>query len=182
MSAEKQNGHAEPFVILPIAMLESRAWLALTHTARLILDRLIVENATHYGTRNGRLIVSYQDFIGFGIGDRAAIARGLRTLIEHGFLEITTPGRWNGPRRRRAARYRLTFLPTTDNPATDEWRQRSGNPTTTSVGKPDHHEKTNGRETRPPQRSGNPTDLAIHLTKGAGRPGQGRITWHRSRQ
>jgi hypothetical protein len=124
MNGEKQNGHAEPFVMLPIAVMESEPWRTLPIYARRVLDRIIVEHATHYGQRNGRLVVSYRDFREYGISDRTSIAKGIRILAERGFLEIVEAGRWNGGRGRRAARYRLTFLPTKDHPTTDEWRSR----------------------------------------------------------
>jgi hypothetical protein len=46
-----------------VPMLESTARRSLTLGARLVLDRLDIENARHLGNRNGKLIVTYDQFL-----------------------------------------------------------------------------------------------------------------------
>jgi len=118
-----RNGQTDPWVMHRMAMLESAAWRSLTLAARLVLDRLEIEHMRHYGKRNGNLIVTYDQFLAHtGRKRRHLVAAAIKQLEQLGFLEIVERGKWNAGKDRRASRYRLTYLPTADKPATDEWR------------------------------------------------------------
>ena len=119
----KGNGHTEPWVMHRVAMLESAAWRSLTLASRLVLDRLEIENARHHGKRNGKLIVTYDQFLAHMRWKRRhSVVAAIEQLERLGFLEVVERGKWNDGRDRRASRYRLTYLPTADKPPTDEWR------------------------------------------------------------
>src|SRR5262245_15534281 len=106
-----------------VAMLERPAWRALTLVARLVLDRLEIENARYHGKRNGNLIVTYDQFlVHTGRRRRHSIAAAIEQLDRLGFLEVVERGKWNDGKDRRASRYRLTYLPANNKPPTDEWR------------------------------------------------------------
>lgn len=102
-----------------IDMLRSPAWRALSLSARRLLDRLEIEHADHGGKENGRLPVTYEDLVRYGI-ERHAIAPAIREAVALGFLEITEQGRAGNAEYRRPNFFRLTYLPTKYSP-TDEW-------------------------------------------------------------
>ena len=53
-------------------------------TGHRILDRIEIELADHGGKDNGKLPVTYADFEEFGIGNRHAIAPGIREVCALG--------------------------------------------------------------------------------------------------
>jgi hypothetical protein len=55
-----------------IDMMESPAYRVLSVSAHRVLDRVCIELAHHGGNDNGKLPVTYQDFMAYGI-DRQAI-------------------------------------------------------------------------------------------------------------
>ena len=114
----KENGGG--YIKLRGEMLRSPAWAALSHAAKQIIERLIVEHIRHAGQLNGRLICTYTDFANFGIR-YPSIAPAIRQCVQLGFVEITQRG-WRAAVHGRPAQYRLTFLPTKTAPATDEWK------------------------------------------------------------
>lgn len=61
---KKHQQIAGQFIPHRVEMLESPAWRALSFVARRILDRLEIEHAGHGGAENGRLICTYDDFVG----------------------------------------------------------------------------------------------------------------------
>jgi hypothetical protein len=80
------------------------------------MDRLLIENTLHrLGEENGDLRVSYQQFVGHGVG-RRLIAPALQELVYAGLLAITQ-SKPNG-KFKPANLYRLIFLGTMDGPAT----------------------------------------------------------------
>jgi hypothetical protein len=105
-----------------IAMLRSPAWRALSLSARRVLDRIEIELADHGGTDNGRLPITYDDFVKYGI-HRHAIAPAIREAIALGFIEITEPGRAGNAEYRKPNLFRLTYRITTNTAATDEWQK-----------------------------------------------------------
>lgn len=110
----------------PIEMLESPAHRVLTLAARRVIDRISVELAHHGGQENGRLPVTYENFIQYGL-DRHAIGPAIREAVALGFIEVTR-GRAGNAEFREPNHFRLTFQPILNrNKAvilpTDEWRQ-----------------------------------------------------------
>jgi hypothetical protein len=103
-------------------MLESPAWNVMPLSARRVLDRVMIEHVKHGGTRNGALVVTYDDFQRFGIR-RKSIAPAIETAGALGLLDVT----WRGARAygvaREASEYGLTWLPRCDGtPANNRWR------------------------------------------------------------
>jgi hypothetical protein len=104
-----------------IDMLRSPAWRALSLSARRILDRVEIELADHGGVDNGKLPVTYDDFVMYGL-HRHAIAPAIREVVALGFLEITEPGRAGNADWRKPNLFRLTYRNTKYAP-TDEWQK-----------------------------------------------------------
>jgi hypothetical protein len=75
-----------------IEMLESPAYRVLSLSAHRVLDRVCIELAQHGGNDNGKLPVTYEHFMEYGI-DRHAIAPAIRELEALGFLVVTQRGR-----------------------------------------------------------------------------------------
>jgi hypothetical protein len=101
-------------------MLQSPAWRALGGAARAVLDRIEIERMKHSGQKNGDLIVTYNDFVAYGMR-RPSIAPAIRQAVALGLLEITQRGRRSAAGA-NPAHYRLTYLPTPDGDPTDDWR------------------------------------------------------------
>jgi hypothetical protein len=107
-----------------IEMLESHAWRALSLSGRRVLDRIEIELAHHGGADNGRLPVTYDNFVDYGI-DRHAISPAIRETVALGFLEVTERGRAGNAEFRSPSLYRLTYIGgwrKADDP-THEWRR-----------------------------------------------------------
>jgi hypothetical protein len=101
-------------------MLESPAYLALSITARRILDRLRCEHMNHGGGENGRLKCTYTDFIAFG-ASRELIPAALRELERLGWIRYQRGGRWGGVKAPSV--YTLTWWPVDGVPATNDWKR-----------------------------------------------------------
>jgi hypothetical protein len=109
-----------PFVMHTLALLNSPAWRALSREALLLLSRIEIAHMKTGGQKNGELVVPYQDFEVYGIGQRRAIARALREVEAFGLLKISRGragiGKWHQPNC-----YRLTYLATDGEEPTNEW-------------------------------------------------------------
>jgi hypothetical protein len=104
-----------------IEMLESPAWRVLSLSARRIIDRVEIELAHHGGTDNGKLPITYQDFIRYGI-DGHAVAAGIREAEALGLLAVVH-GRAGNAEFRTPNRYRLTYRNTDHDNPTHNWRR-----------------------------------------------------------
>ena len=93
----------------------------LSLSARRLLDRLEIELADHGGTDNGRLVVTYEDFVRFGM-DRHCVAPAIREVEALGLVEITEKGTGGNREYRRPSRYRLTYRHTNHCLPTDDWQ------------------------------------------------------------
>jgi hypothetical protein len=107
-----------------IEMLASPAWRALSLSAHRVLDRVEMEHASHGGTSNGALPVTFDQFVEYGI-HRHAVAPAIREVIALGFLEITRRGRAGNAEHRAPNLFRLTYRPIKGLPGygTNEWRK-----------------------------------------------------------
>lgn len=105
-----------------IDMLRSPAMRVLSLSARRLLDRIEIELADHGGTENGKLPVTYDDFVRFGI-HRHAIAPAINEVVQLGFVEITEQGRAGNAEFRSPSLYRLTFRHTDRHNPTNEWKR-----------------------------------------------------------
>ena len=107
-----------------IDMLKSPAWRALSLSAHRLLDRIEIEHASHGGTENGNLPVTYDDFESYGI-HRHAVAPAMREAEALGFIEITEHGRAGNAAWSRPNKFRLTYRPAkgVHGDGTHEWRK-----------------------------------------------------------
>jgi hypothetical protein len=106
-----------------IDMLRSPAFCALSLSARRILDRLEIELADHGGADNGRLPVTYDDFVKYGV-HRHSIRPAINELVSLGFVEITRKGRAGNAEFREPNLFRLTYRPADGvrGDGTHEWK------------------------------------------------------------
>jgi hypothetical protein len=89
------------FVWFTRELLESQAWSAMPLAARRVVERVAIEHMNHGGTRNGALVVTYDDFEKFGVR-RKSIAQAIKKAAALGFLDVTGKGHrsyGNAPRR-----------------------------------------------------------------------------------
>ncbi len=107
-----------------IEMLRSPAFRALSLTGHRILARIELELASHGGKDNGKLPITHQNFVQFGIHDHA-VGPGIREIEALGFGEVTQRGVAGNADYRRPNMFRLTYRPTDDRRTTDEWRRIS---------------------------------------------------------
>ena len=105
-----------------IEMLRSPAMAVLSLSARRMLERMEVELADHGGTDNGRLPVTFDDFVAFNI-HRKSVAPAMRELEALGFIEIMERGRAGNAEWRRPNLFRLTFRDVSRAAPTHEWRR-----------------------------------------------------------
>jgi hypothetical protein len=104
-----------------IEMMESPAFHALNIHEHRILFRLEIEHAHHGGNDNGRLPVTYDQFVEGGIR-RHSIKPSLRAVVALGFVEITEHGRAGNAEWRRPNYFRLTYRYLGRAKPTDEWQ------------------------------------------------------------
>jgi hypothetical protein len=122
MSKRKRNQIDGQFSARLIEMLESAAYRALSLSAHRVLDRICIELAHHGGNDNGKLPVTYEQFMEYGV-HRHAVAPAIRELEALGFIEVTQRGKPSAGEFRLPNLFRLTCVncKSTPNP-THEWR------------------------------------------------------------
>ena len=119
MIRKRTNQINGQFAPRTIDMLRSPAMRVLSLTGRRILDRVEIELAQHGGKDNGKLPITYNDLIAFGIHDHA-IGPGLREVEALGFAEIKR-GVAGSATHRKPNLFRLTYRPADGKGETDEW-------------------------------------------------------------
>ena len=122
--SKKSQGLSTPFVHHSLALLESAAWKAQTPPLRKIIDRLEVEHMRHGGQGNGRLFVSYGQFVAENISCKS-IAPAITLGKKLGLIDINKRAVPSGGVIRAPTAYRLTYLPALDKPPTNEWKSAS---------------------------------------------------------
>jgi hypothetical protein len=105
-----------------ITLLESPAFRAASLACRKIMDRLAIELAHHGGKDNGRLPVTYNQFVEYGI-HRDAIGPAIREGEALGLFFVAERGRASAGEFRAPNRFRISYRPVGSNPATNEWRK-----------------------------------------------------------
>jgi hypothetical protein len=110
------------FIPRLVEMMESPAWRVLSLSARRCLDRIELEHAHHGGRENGRLPVTYDQFVQYGV-HRHAIGPALRELQALGFVEVTEHGVAGNAEHRTPNRFRLTYCAAGRARPTNEWRR-----------------------------------------------------------
>jgi hypothetical protein len=119
MTKKRANQINGQFAPRTIEMLRSPAMRVLSLSGRRVLDRVEIELAQHGGKDNGKLPITYNDLIAFGVHDHA-IGAGLRELEALGFVEIKR-GIAGSATHRKPNLFRLTYRPANGNPETNEW-------------------------------------------------------------
>lgn len=123
MASRKRNQIDGQFNARLIEMMESPAYRVLSLSARRVLDRIKIELGHHGGNDNGKLPVTYEHFMEYGI-DRHAIAPAIRELEALGFVEVTQRGRPSPGEFRLPNLFRLTCVNCKSTPNnTHEWRR-----------------------------------------------------------
>ncbi len=122
----KLNGppQKEPWCWLTKAMFVSPAWQELIRHrgALLVVLRVVLEHMEHAGENNGRLIVTYEDFVDYcGIGERH-IPENIDIAEALGFL-IVHRGRKSKKDRRHPNRYGLTFYHLYEEFGANDWNR-----------------------------------------------------------
>jgi DNA-binding transcriptional MocR family regulator len=90
-------------------MLESPGYRVLTRSAHQVMSRIEIELRHHGGRDNGKLPVTFEDFIEYGL-DRQAIAPAIRELEALGFIEVTERGRGGHDEPRAPTKFRLSSV------------------------------------------------------------------------
>jgi hypothetical protein len=107
----------------PVEMLESPAYRVLSRGAHQVMSRIEIELRHHAGRDNGKLPVTFEDFIKYGL-DRHAIAPAIRELEALGFIRVTEHGRAGNAEHRSANKFYLTFANERDGgEPSHDWRK-----------------------------------------------------------
>jgi hypothetical protein len=117
----RKNKIGAQFAARTIEMIESPAFRVLSLSAHRVLARIEIEHAHHGGNDNGRLPVTKEQFVEYGIHDHA-VAPAQRELEALGFIE-TEHGRAGNAEYRRPNLFRLTYRHTDRAAPTDEWKR-----------------------------------------------------------
>jgi hypothetical protein len=108
-----------------VEMLESPAYRALSLSAHRVISRIEIELAHHGGNENGRLPVTKQDFVAYGI-HHDGVAPAIREAEALGFIRVTERGRGGNAEHRQPNKFFLTFAHGRDSrasPPTHDWRK-----------------------------------------------------------
>jgi hypothetical protein len=123
VARRKLNQIDGQFSARTIEMLESPAWRALTLSAHRVFDRVCIELAHHGGNDNGKLPVTFDQFVEYGL-DRHAIAPAIRECEALGFLKVTQRGRHSAGDIRWPNLFLLTCVNCKSTPSpSHEWRR-----------------------------------------------------------
>jgi len=122
---KRRNRINEQFSARLIEMLESPAYRVLSRSAHLVISRIEVELAHHGGNDNGRLAVTTDQFVTFGM-HRCSVAPAIREAEALGFIRITERGRAGNAEHGAPNRFFLTFAhgrTSRQEPPTHDWRR-----------------------------------------------------------
>jgi len=118
-----------------LKMMESPAYRALSLSAHRVMDRICIELMHHGGNDNGKLPVTYEHFVEYGIA-RHAIAPAIRELEALGFVEVTQRGKPSAGEFRLPNLFRLTFVYCRSTPhPTHEWQRIEDIATAEAIGR-----------------------------------------------
>jgi hypothetical protein len=98
----------QPFITRWVKLLESSALRSLSRYGHLMLNRFEVEHCRNAGKENGYLVVTYDQFVEWGI-PRRFIKPTITELVNAKLLIIEHRGRGHGGRGDPSL-YRLTYL------------------------------------------------------------------------
>ena len=118
----KRNKIVGQFSARLVEMLESPAFRVLSPSGHRILARLEIELGHHGGQDNGKLPVTFDDFVDYGI-HRHSVALAIRECEALGFIEITQRGRAGNADFRCPNLFRITYVAAAGPPPTHDWRK-----------------------------------------------------------
>jgi hypothetical protein len=124
MVMKRRNKISGQFSPRLIEMLESPAYRVLTNTAHRVISRIEIELGHHGGNDNGRLPVTYDNFIDYGVA-RMCIAPAVREAEALGFITVKR-GRGGNAESKTPNLYGLTFAHdrgSRASPPTHDWRK-----------------------------------------------------------
>jgi hypothetical protein len=107
-----------------IEMLESPDYRVLSQSAHLVISRIEIELGHHGGNDNGRLPVTVDHFVQYGM-HRTSVAPAIREAEALGFIRVTQRGRGGNAEYRSPNLFFLTFANNRDSrkqPPTHDWR------------------------------------------------------------
>jgi hypothetical protein len=106
-----------------IEMLESPAYRALSESGHRIISRIEIELGHHGGNDNGRLPITFDQFVEYGIY-RTAVAPAIREAEALGFIRVTVRGRGGNAEHRKPNMFCLTFAYSrSSREPTHDWRR-----------------------------------------------------------
>jgi hypothetical protein len=104
----RRNLISGQFAARLIEMLESPAYRALSRSAHMVISRIEVELGHHAGNDNGRLPITTEDFVKYGM-HRTSVAPAIREAEALGFIRVTERGRGGNAEYRKPNFFVLTF-------------------------------------------------------------------------
>ena len=120
-SYHRRNRFDGPFAGRLITMLESPAFRVLSLSGHRVLARIEIELKRHGGEDNGKLPITYEQFVEYGI-HRHAIAPAIRECEMLGFLEAER-GKAGNREYRAPSTYRLTYQAVGRARPTHDWQR-----------------------------------------------------------
>ena len=123
--AKRRNRISGQFAARLIEMLESPAYRALSASAHKAISRIEIELGHHGGNDNGRLPVTTNDFVEYGM-HRTSVAPAIREAEALGFIRVTERGRGGNAEYGTPNLFFLTFAQSRDSgkhPPTHDWRR-----------------------------------------------------------
>jgi hypothetical protein len=121
---KRRNSISGQFSARLIEMLKSPAYRVLSRSAHMVIARVEIELAHHGGNDNGRLPITNEDFIAYGM-DRSSVAPAIREAEALGFISIAR-GRGGNAEHRTPSMFGSTFSQHRNSgrsPPTDNWRR-----------------------------------------------------------
>jgi hypothetical protein len=121
---KRRNSISGQFAARLIEMLESPAYRVLSRSAHMVIARVEIELGHHGGNDNGRLPITTEDFIAYGI-ERGSVAPAVREAKALGFVTVEQ-GRGGNAEHRKPSLFGSTFSQHRESrrrPPTDDWRR-----------------------------------------------------------
>jgi hypothetical protein len=144
MSAiKRRNQISGQFSTRLIEMLESPPYRVLSRSAHMIISRIEIELAHHGGNDNGRLPVTTDDFVDYGM-HRTSVAPAIREAEALGFIRVTERGRGGNAEHRSPNLFFLTFAHARNSrqhPPTHDWRRIKTFEEAEQIGRQARHDK-----------------------------------------
>ena len=95
------------FCWMPLEMMESEAFRALSANSRRLLDRILIEHVHQGGMENSRLVVTHKALRDYGLNG-SSVREAIDECVAFGFIRVRAGGRWAGTNQPN--RFRLTWL------------------------------------------------------------------------